>query len=74
MDDIPLPDTQILQMDQIFLLEKPVPVATRDIKTAQALSKDVESVGVKSVLRKQSLSLWSYVMSASLIFISSTLG
>ena len=38
MDDIPLPDTQILQMDQIFLLEKPVPVATRDIKTSKALS------------------------------------
>ena len=32
--------------------------------------RNVESVGVTSVLRKQTLSLWSSVMSASLIFIS----
>ena len=35
VDDIPLPDTQILQLDQIFLLEEPVPVATRDTKTSK---------------------------------------
>ena len=39
VDDIPLPNTLILQLDQIFLLEEPVPLATRDIKISKALSR-----------------------------------
>lgn len=38
VDDVPLPDTEILQLDQIFLLEEPVPVASRDNNISKALS------------------------------------